>query len=115
MRQPPLCRHDHRVKGEAGWQLRRIGDTFEWTTRLGHVYVVPVPRVLPILPAQDPSAAEDDLPIDGDRDARGDPWERSTAWDQSKKRQTQPEPPTPPRPRPDPARSPDDPDLLPPF
>jgi hypothetical protein len=43
----PVCRHDHRVKTEAGWQLRRVADTFEWTTRLGHVYLVPIPSVLP--------------------------------------------------------------------
>ncbi len=46
----PMCRHDHRVKTEAGWSLRRVADTFEWTTRLGHVYLVPVPPVLPNLP-----------------------------------------------------------------
>lgn len=45
----PNCRHDHRVKTEAGWRLRRVDDTFEWTTRLGHVYLVPVPPVLPRL------------------------------------------------------------------
>ena len=46
----PVCRHDHRVKTEAGWQLRRVDDTFEWTTRLGHVYLVPIEPVLPDLP-----------------------------------------------------------------
>ncbi|HUR75590.1 MAG TPA: DUF222 domain-containing protein [Sporichthya sp.] len=46
----PVCRHDHRVKTEAGWQLRRVADTFEWTTRLGHVYLVPIPPVLPKMP-----------------------------------------------------------------
>ncbi len=46
----PVCRHDHRVKTEAGWQLRRVEDTFEWTTRLGHVYLVPIEPVLPTVP-----------------------------------------------------------------
>ena len=50
----PMCRHDHRVKTEAGWQLRRVADTFEWTTRLGHVYLVPIPPVLPTPPPPDP-------------------------------------------------------------
>ena len=35
----PLCKHDHRVKHEAGWQYRFTpeGDA-EWTTKLGHTY-----------------------------------------------------------------------------
>ena len=76
----PLCRHDHRVKGEAGWQLRRIADTFEWTTRLGHVYRVPVPPVLPDLPELQPSPPEDDVPINPDRDSLGRPWQHSSSW-----------------------------------
>lgn len=37
----PLCRHHHRLKHEGGWQLRRTADdVYEWTTRLGQVYVV---------------------------------------------------------------------------
>lgn len=36
----PLCRHDHRVKHEAGWSLDRAGPgAFVWTSRLGHTYV----------------------------------------------------------------------------
>ena len=50
----PMCRHDHRVKTEAGWQLRRVADTFEWTTRLGHVYLVPISPVLPKHPPPEP-------------------------------------------------------------
>jgi hypothetical protein len=80
VRQPPLCRHDHRVKGEAGWQLHRVGDTFEWTTRLGHRYLVPVPPVLPDLPEQRPSPPEDDLPVDPATDSLGRPWQTSTSW-----------------------------------
>ncbi|MGQ0631070.1 MAG: DUF222 domain-containing protein, partial [Sporichthyaceae bacterium] len=55
----PMCRHDHRVKTEAGWQLRRVNDTFEWTTRLGHLYLVPIPPVLPDLPKQRPGPGSD--------------------------------------------------------
>lgn len=73
----PLCRHDHRVKGEAGWQLRRIGDTFEWTTRLGHVYVVTIPPVLPDLPEQQPSPPEVDLPSDPPGHRRSEPEPQS--------------------------------------
>ncbi|MBA3743765.1 HNH endonuclease signature motif containing protein, partial [Sporichthya sp.] len=97
----PMCRHNHRLKTEAGWQLRRIADTFEWTTRLGHVYLVPVPPVLPHLPEQQPSPAEEDLSLNGDRDQRGEPWQRSTAWDETRHLRAEPQPPTPPRPRPD--------------
>jgi len=35
----PLCRHDHRIRHEAGWTHEALpnGD-HQWTTRLGHVY-----------------------------------------------------------------------------
>lgn len=103
----PLCRHDHRVKGEAGWQLRRIADTFEWTTRLGHVYRVPVPPVLPDLPEQQPSPPEDDVPINPDHDSLGRPWQHSSSWCEPQgppgHRRSEPEP-QPERPRQDPDR-----------
>ncbi len=113
----PMCRHDHRVKSEAGWQLRRIADTFAWTTRLGHTYLVPVPPVLPNLPAQRPSPPENDLPINPDRDSLGRPWHRSTTWDNSQQppdtgRPTEPEPPAPHAPRPHPHHNPRDPRRL---
>jgi hypothetical protein len=35
----PLCRHDHRLKHEKGWQLERTGlGTWRWTSPLGLVY-----------------------------------------------------------------------------
>jgi hypothetical protein len=36
----PLCRYHHRVKTEAGWQLKRLdnGD-HQWTSPLGHTYL----------------------------------------------------------------------------
>jgi hypothetical protein len=95
----PNCRHDHRVKTEAGWQLRRVGDAFEWTTRLGQVYLVPVPPVLPKL-TDEPEGLL--VPPDPDRDFAGRPWQDSTGWDESRDRQREPESPAPPRPRPAP-------------
>ena len=35
----PLCRHDHRLKHQAHWQLEQSGPgRFTWTSGLGHVY-----------------------------------------------------------------------------
>jgi hypothetical protein len=35
----PLCRHDHRVKHEAGWRLKKTGpNQHTWTSPLGHTY-----------------------------------------------------------------------------
>lgn len=35
----PLCRHDHRLKHEAGWRLTQpVPGVFEWVTRAGHRY-----------------------------------------------------------------------------
>jgi hypothetical protein len=40
----PLCKHDHRVKHEAGWSYRVTEDgTAEWTSRLGHTYTTALP------------------------------------------------------------------------
>jgi hypothetical protein len=40
----PLCKHDHRVKHEAGWSYRVTDDgTAEWTSRLGHTYTTALP------------------------------------------------------------------------
>lgn len=37
----PLCRHDHRLKHQAGWKLQRTAPgTYRWTSPLGHVYTV---------------------------------------------------------------------------
>ncbi len=36
----PLCRCHHRVKHEAGWQLKRLADgVYQWISRLGHTYM----------------------------------------------------------------------------
>jgi hypothetical protein len=36
-----LCRHDHRLKHQGGWQLDQpIEGVFGWTTALGHTYLV---------------------------------------------------------------------------
>jgi hypothetical protein len=73
----PMCKHDHRVKTEAGWQLRRVEDTFEWTTRLGHVYLVPVPPVLP-----DPPTPPEPRPTQPGRDLFS-ALRQPTPWDES--------------------------------
>lgn len=40
----PLCKHDHRIKHEAGWTYRVTEDgTAEWTSRLGHTYTTALP------------------------------------------------------------------------
>ncbi len=40
----PLCKHDHRVKHEAGWSYRMTEDgTAEWASRLGHTYTTALP------------------------------------------------------------------------
>jgi len=40
----PLCRHDHRIKHEAGWDYRMTEpDGARWTSRLGHTYTTALP------------------------------------------------------------------------
>ena len=53
----PLCRHDHTLKGHAGWTLQqpRPG-TFLWTSPLGGRYEVQPEPVLPPLPGRLPRA-----------------------------------------------------------
>jgi hypothetical protein len=55
----PLCRHDHRLKGEAGWLLEQPAPgTFTWTSPLGGRYEVRPEPVRP--PVLDPCLAPDD-------------------------------------------------------
>jgi len=36
----PACRHDHRVKDEGDWKLRRIRPgAYEWASPIGHTYI----------------------------------------------------------------------------
>lgn len=47
----PVCRHDHRVKHEAGWHLAQPeAGTFVWTSPTGHSYERPPRRVIPDVP-----------------------------------------------------------------
>ncbi|GAA4757291.1 HNH endonuclease signature motif containing protein [Actinomycetospora chibensis] len=47
----PACRHDHRVKHEAGWHLAQPeAGTFVWTSPTGHSYERPPRRVVPDVP-----------------------------------------------------------------
>ena len=40
----PLCKHDHRIKHEAGWAYRMNEDgSAKWTSRLGHSYTSALP------------------------------------------------------------------------
>ncbi|MPZ54175.1 MAG: hypothetical protein GEU79_15835 [Acidimicrobiia bacterium] len=34
----PLCKFHHRLKHETPWQLRRVDDTYVWTSPFGHTY-----------------------------------------------------------------------------
>jgi hypothetical protein len=46
-----LCRHDHRLRHEGGWQLRQPAPGyFVWTSRLGIHYRVPPPLIIQPLP-----------------------------------------------------------------
>jgi hypothetical protein len=87
-----LCRHDHRLKHDGGWQLHQPEPgLFRWTSRLGHAYLL---RPSPIIePLPDPIPREEPPPIfvrpDGD-------WEKSSIWDD-----TPPEADTKPPPAPD--------------
>ena len=55
----PLCRHDHTLKGQAGWTLEQpTPGTFLWISALGGRYEVRPEPVMPLLP--DPCPAPDD-------------------------------------------------------
>jgi hypothetical protein len=57
----PKCRHDHRLKHEAGWQVeRREPGVTVWTSALGHRYESRPP---PVITPQPPP-----MPDDGDRE-----------------------------------------------
>ncbi|MBK5266381.1 MAG: HNH endonuclease, partial [Acidimicrobiia bacterium] len=35
----PTCRHDHRIKHQAGWSYQKLPNGHhQWTSRLGHTY-----------------------------------------------------------------------------
>lgn len=92
-----VCRHDHRLKHEGGWQLTQTeAGHFVWTSRLGHTYPVRPPPIIEPLPEPAPRGP---LPVVWVRPDRG--WEDSSIG---------PDPPEPPRPEPPPA-----PEIQPPF
>ena len=38
--QAPLCRRGHIIKDTLGWSYRRLlNGQYEWTSRLGHIYI----------------------------------------------------------------------------
>nr|WP_281352416.1 HNH endonuclease signature motif containing protein [Phytoactinopolyspora alkaliphila] len=61
------CRHDHRLKDEGGWRVRKPApDLTVWHSPLGHRYLNRVPPVIPPLPRPRPGVAGDryDNPIE---------------------------------------------------
>lgn len=97
----PLCKHDHRVKHEAGWNVQRVDAAFFWRTRQSHSYVVEIDPVLADLPQ--PMSAPPPEPIDPDeRDSLGRRWQYSDIWEEP----LAPLPPYLPPPRVDPADDP---------
>jgi hypothetical protein len=56
----PACRHDHRLKHEAGWHLEQpTPGHLRWTSRLGHTYDVRPKPVMPWLPDPIPPDPKD--------------------------------------------------------
>ncbi|GAA4942253.1 hypothetical protein GCM10023204_59870 [Actinomycetospora succinea] len=52
----PVCRHDHRLKHEGGWQLQQpTPGRFTWTSPTGHTYDRPRRPVTPDIPDPAPS------------------------------------------------------------
>jgi hypothetical protein len=52
----PLCRHQHRLKHEGGWRVRRDHDALIWTSPTAHTYrrrPDPIPGATPPLPLTD--------------------------------------------------------------
>lgn len=98
----PLCRHDHRLKHEGGWQLRQPEPGhFIWISPLGREYHTrpqPITNDLPD-PLPGPDYPDDPPPVD--------PNEDRPIMDRRP-----PEPEPPPAPPPSPAVDPDEP---PPF
>jgi len=84
-----LCRHDHRLKHEGGWQLHQPQPgLFHWISRLGHLYPLhtrPIIEPLPDpIPRPGPAAPLVNRP-DGD-------WEKSTIWEDTPPADTKPPP-----------------------
>jgi hypothetical protein len=58
-----LCRHDHRLKHDGGWQLDQpASGQMVWTSRLGHSYPVDAPPILEHLPEPEPEPPPDPDP-----------------------------------------------------
>ncbi|MDN5931126.1 MAG: HNH endonuclease [Pseudonocardia sp.] len=67
-----VCRHDHRLKHEAGWHLQQPEPgTFVWTSPLGRVYRVRPEPIAPPLP--DPVPRDPDPFHDEPADDHDDP------------------------------------------
>ncbi|MBV9011413.1 MAG: HNH endonuclease [Pseudonocardiales bacterium] len=91
-----VCRHDHRLKHDGGWQLHQPQPgLFHWISRLGHVYPLHTRPIIEPLPDPIPRpgpAAPLFVRPDGD-------WEKSTIWDDTPpEADTKPPPESPPEP-----------------
>lgn len=80
----PLCRRDHRGKHEGGWHLEAVDGGHRWTSRLEHVYDVPLPPVWRQLPDPVSDATSRDWPAppepDGDLDSQRRHWNDAGLW-----------------------------------
>lgn len=74
------CRHDHRLKGEGGWQLHQPQPgIFRWTSRLGHSYHRYPPKIIePLLEPIPRDQPHYPLTIPPDNG-----WEDDQIWDNS--------------------------------
>jgi hypothetical protein len=89
----PACRHDHRIKHQAGWQLEqpRPGQ-FRWTSRLGHTYNVPPKPIIQPLPDPIPPS---DIPT-LDLSTPDGPWNQHLLKPEENEEPQTPRPPPPP-------------------
>ncbi len=113
----PACHHDHDLKHKGGWGLRAIDtDTVEWTSRLGHTYLVKTPPVIDEdLPDPEPDpAGGTGAPEFDDHGDDGEDWQNSRCWYQPppktpNRRWVEVNDDPPPRPKPPPEVYPDEP------
>ena len=105
----PACRHDHRVKHEAGWHLAQPkAGTFVWTSPTGHSYERPPRPVIPDVPDPAPGRYRSSTTPEGL--ASDEPiWTDDPYPDDARTGRPPPAGPPPGRPPPHTGRLPDDP------
>lgn len=104
-----MCRHDHRVKHEAGWHLAQPeAGTFVWTSPTGHSYERPPRPVIPDVPDPAPGRYRSSTAPEGL--ASDEPiWTDDPYPDDARAGRPPPAGPRPGRPPPGTDRLPDDP------